>query len=147
MGGSRWEMEASVLPKDTDDLPTVPVFPVTLWKHLLDLELADPDYKIPVGVYILLAGKVFNKEIFHGLKFGPTGAPSAYKTCFGWVLNSEANVDSRQRSSDTWGVQPPLTIILEEYTNDRYARQSPGTRRKLKECDVLASGTNRLIPM
>ena len=78
-------MEASVLPKVTDELPKVPVSPVTRWKHLSDLELADPDYGVPAGVDILLGGKVFSKPVLHGRRYSPAGASSAFKTCFGWV--------------------------------------------------------------
>ena len=58
-GGKQIEVEASVLPKVTADLPTIPVSPVTQWKHLSGLELADPDYGTPARVDILLGGKVF----------------------------------------------------------------------------------------
>ena len=51
-------MEDSILPKVTDDLPTFPAFRDTRWKHLSNLELADPDYEFLVGVEILLGGKV-----------------------------------------------------------------------------------------
>ena len=84
-------MEASVYSKVTGDLPTVPVSPVTRWKHLSDLELANLDYGFPAGVDILLGAKVFSKAVLHGGRFSPTRAPSAFKTCFGWVLNGKAN--------------------------------------------------------
>ena len=103
-GEKQIEVEASVLPKVTADLPTVPVSPVTRWKHLSDLELADPDYRVPAGVDILLGGKVFSKAVLHGRRFGPAGAPSAFKTCFGWVLNGEVNGETREPSTHTCGV-------------------------------------------
>ena len=40
--GKPIEVEASVLPRVTADLPTFPVAPVTKWKHLSKLEFADP---------------------------------------------------------------------------------------------------------
>ena len=43
--------------------------------------------------------KVFSKEVLHGRQFSLTRAPSAFKTCFGWVLNSEANGESQQLST------------------------------------------------
>ena len=95
-GGREIEVEASVLPKVTADLPTVPVSPVTEWKHLTGLELADPDYGVPARIDMLLGGKVFSKAVLHGRRFGPTGAPSAFKTCFGWVLNGEVRGAHRQ---------------------------------------------------
>ena len=74
-GGKKIEVEASVLPKVTADLPTIPVASVSDWKHLLGLELADPDYETPALVDILLRGKVFSKAVLHGRWFGPIGAP------------------------------------------------------------------------
>ena len=98
-GGKQIEVEASVLPKVTSDLPTIPVSPVTQWKHLSGLEFADPDYGTPARVDILLGGDVFSKAVLHGRRYGPTGAPSAFKTCFGWVLNGETNSPRRQGTS------------------------------------------------
>ena len=95
-GGKEIDVEASVLPRVTADLPTVPVSPVTGWKHLAGLELADPDYGVPARIDILLGGKVFSRAVLHGRRFGPTGAPSAFKTCFGWVLNGEVKGEGRQ---------------------------------------------------
>ena len=62
-GWKQIKVEASVLPKVTVDLPTIPVSPVTKWKHLSGLELADPNYGIPAQVDILLGGKVFSKAV------------------------------------------------------------------------------------
>ena len=103
-GGKPIEVEASVLPKVTDDLPTVPVSPVTRWKHLSDLELSDPDYGVPAGVDILLGGKVLSKAVLHGRQYSPAGAPSAFKTCFSWVLNGEVNSETRQPQSRICGI-------------------------------------------
>ena len=98
-GGKQIEVEASVLPKVTADLPTVPVPPVTRWKHLSGLEFADPEYGVPARVDILLGGTIFSKAVLHGRRFGPTGAPSAFKTCFGWVLLGEVNGKGRRSST------------------------------------------------
>ena len=50
------EASVHVLPKVMADLPTIPVSPVTQWKHLSGLKLADPDYGTPARVDILLGG-------------------------------------------------------------------------------------------
>ena len=55
--------------KFTDDLPTEPVSPVTRWKHLSDLKLADSAYGVPAGVDISLGGKVFRKAVLHGRRY------------------------------------------------------------------------------
>ena len=72
--------------------------PVTQWKHLSGLELADPDYGTPARVIFCLR-KIFSKAVLNGRRFGPTGAPSAFKTCFGWVLNGETKGQCRQSST------------------------------------------------
>ena len=98
-GGKQIDVEASVLPKVTADLPTTPIFSVTQWKHLSGLELADPDYGTPAQVDILLGGDVFSNAVLHGRRFGPTAAPSAFKTCFEWVLHDETKSQCQQSTS------------------------------------------------
>ena len=44
-------------------------------------------------------GKFFSKAVLHGWWFSPTRAPSAFKTCFGCVLNGEIYVESQQCSA------------------------------------------------
>ena len=128
-GGKQIEVQASVLPKVTADLPTVPVSSVTRWKHLSDLEFGDPDYGTPARVDILLGGKVFSKAVLHGRRFGPTGAPSAFKTCFGWVLNGEAKCES-QRHSYICGVA--LGNGNKGLDKRSVGKSSPSTKRKIK---------------
>ena len=88
-------MEASILPKVTANLPTVPVSPDTKWKHLSDLEFGGSDYGTPARVDILLGGEVFSKAVLHGRRFNPTGALSTFKMCFGWALNGEVKGNGR----------------------------------------------------
>ena len=85
-----------MLPMVTADLPMTPMSPVTKWKHLSGLEFADPNYGTPAYVDILLGGKVFSKAVLHSRRFGPTGAPTAFKMCFGWVLNGDAKGKGQQ---------------------------------------------------
>ena len=89
-------MKASVLPKVTAHLPTSPMSSVTKWKHLSGLEFADPTYRTPACVDILLGGKVFSKAVIHGWRFGPIGARTAFKTFFGRVLNDEVKGKGQQ---------------------------------------------------
>ena len=62
-GGKQIEVKASVLPKATANLPTLPVSPVTKWKHLSDLEFAYPNHGTPARVDILLGGKIFSMAV------------------------------------------------------------------------------------
>ena len=59
-------MEAFVLIRVTADLPAFPFPPVTKWKHLSNLEFADPDYGTPARMDKLLGGKVFSKAVVYG---------------------------------------------------------------------------------
>ena len=79
-------VEAYVLKKITKDLPLNPI-PVTLkWDHLTDLKLADPDFRTPARIDLLLGAEVFTSVLRDGRRTGPRGTPSAINTCFGWVL-------------------------------------------------------------
>ena len=124
-GGKKIEVEASVLPKVTADLPTIPVASVKDWKHLSGLELVDPNYGTPARVDILLGGKVFSKAVLHGRRFGPTGAPSAFKTCFGWVLNGEVKGESQQRSSHVCCVALDDSSLRRFWEIEDYNPQNP----------------------
>ena len=124
-GGKQIEVEASVLPKVTADLPTIPVSPVTQWKHLSGLELADPDYRTPARVDILLRGDVFSKAVLHGRRLSPTGAPCAFKTCFGWVLNSETKGQSRHSSTHVCGVALDNDTLRRFWEIEDYHIQEP----------------------
>ena len=77
-GGKSFDVEAFVLPKVTAQLPSIPVPPVTDWKHLMGLELADPEYETPAQIDLLLGGKVFSKVMLHSRRFGPSGTPPAF---------------------------------------------------------------------
>ena len=79
-------VEAYVLKKITKDLPLEPI-PVALkWDHLSDLKLADPDFRTPARIDLLLGAEVFTSVLRDGRRTGPRGTPSAINTCFGWVL-------------------------------------------------------------
>ena len=54
--GKQIEVEASVLPKVTAGIPTIPVASVTNSTHPSGLELVDPDYETPARMDILFGG-------------------------------------------------------------------------------------------
>ena len=84
--GKALDVEALVLPKITSVLPSHPIPYSRKWKHLTNISLADPDFGTPGSVDLLLGADVFGRAVLHGRRFGPSGTPSAFKTCFGWVL-------------------------------------------------------------
>ena len=80
-----------MLKKITKDLPLQPI-PIALkWDHLTDLKLADPDFRTPARIDLLLGAEVFTTILRDGRRTGPRGTPSALNTCFGWVLFGKIN--------------------------------------------------------
>ena len=54
--------------------------------HISDLELADPEFRTPARIDLLLGAEVFASILRDGRRTGPRGTPSAINTCLGWVL-------------------------------------------------------------
>ena len=91
-------VEAYVLKKVTKDLPLHPIPLALKWDHLSDLELADPEFRTPARIDLLLGAEVFTSIVCDGRRTGPRGTPSAINTCLGWVLfgkiqDSDVHVD------------------------------------------------------
>lgn len=82
---------AVVVPRVTCDLPTHPVPFDANWKHLNDLQLADPAFGHPGRIDILLGVDIFTQVLLHGRRIGPPGSPVAFETVFGWVLAGSGN--------------------------------------------------------
>ena len=61
------------------------------WDHLSNLELADPDFRTPAQIDLLLGAEVFASILRDGRRTGPRGTPSAINTCLGWVLFGKIN--------------------------------------------------------
>ena len=79
-------VEAYVLKKVTKDLPLHPIPLALKWDHISDLELADPEFRTPARIDLLLGAEVFASILRDGRRTGPRGTPSAINTCLGWVL-------------------------------------------------------------
>lgn len=56
------------------------------WKHLFDIQLADPDFGSPSKIDLLLEVDIFDAVLLNGQRFGPPGSPTALETDVGWVL-------------------------------------------------------------
>ena len=92
--GKTMTVEVVVLPQVTTDLPFCSVPFNHKWKYLSNIRLADPDFDTPGSVDQLLGADVFSRTMFHSRRFGPSGSPSAFKTCFGWVLVGDTHTSS-----------------------------------------------------
>ena len=95
--GKAIPVDAVVLSTVTTDLPIQPVAYDQHWKHLTGLRLADPDFGKPGRIDVLLGADIFSQSVCHGRRYGPTGTPTAFSTCFGWVLAGSVRGSHPQR--------------------------------------------------
>ena len=109
--GKTLDVEALVLPKITSVLPSHPVSFNCKWKHLMDISLADEDFSTSGNINLLLGADVFRRAVIHGRWFGPSGTPSVFKTCFGWVL---ASVVHRRQQQDQTGTCCFSTALIDD---------------------------------
>ncbi|XP_045458533.1 uncharacterized protein LOC123668885 [Melitaea cinxia] len=65
------------------------------WLETLEIELADPNYRTPNKIDILLGAEVYGKVIREGIKRGPQGSPVAQCTSFGWIVSGEIKAADR----------------------------------------------------
>ena len=77
---------AIVVQRVTCDLPLYPVPFDVKWKHLTDLQFADPMFGHPGRIDVLLGVDVFTQVLLQGRRIGPPGSPVAFQATFGWVL-------------------------------------------------------------
>ena len=97
----KFNVNAIIVLQVTCDLPVLPITPNQDWKHLENIQLADPDYAKPGKVDILLGVETFVEAIRHGRRSGSHNSPTALETEFGWVLagNVGDNVQNRTVAS------------------------------------------------
>ena len=94
--GKQFDVEAIVLSNITSNIPSEPVSLKPEWNRLMGLSLADPDFGKPGRIDLLLGSDIFDLVVFYRRRFGPHGAPSAYKTSFGWVLAGSVQSERAQ---------------------------------------------------
>ena len=82
----KFGVQAYVLNSICKGLHLHPILPSLTWDHISDLKLADPEFKTPSRVDILLGAEVFMDILRDGRRKGPPGTPSALNTMLGWVV-------------------------------------------------------------
>ena len=87
-----FDVSAVIVPHVTCHLPTSPLPPELHWSHIEDLQLADPTYRQPGAVDLLLGVDIFVALLLHGLWSGVPGTPTALETEFGWMLADSMDV-------------------------------------------------------
>jgi len=64
------------------------------WKHIRNLQLADPEYYRPSAIDIILEADVYAYLQRDGFRHGRLGEPVMQLTIFGWVLTGTAKSDT-----------------------------------------------------
>ena len=64
-------VEAYVLKKITKDLLLERTLVALKWDHLSNFKLADPDFRTPACIYMLLGAEVFMSILHDGRRNGP----------------------------------------------------------------------------
>ena len=79
-------VEAYVHKKITKDLPLHHIPLALKWNNISDLELADPEFRTPARIDLLLGAEVFGSILRDGRRTGPRGTSYAINICLEWVL-------------------------------------------------------------
>ena len=74
---------AVIVPCVTSNLPLKSMQLDAKWKHLSDIQLADPDFGSPSKIDLLLGVDIFITVLLNSRRFGPPGSPTALETDFG----------------------------------------------------------------
>ena len=82
-GGIILPIQVTILKRIMTDLPSSSVKFKQELNHLKKVELADPEFRTPAKIDLILGADVYNKVIHHGWRCGPPGSPSAHPTAFG----------------------------------------------------------------
>ncbi|XP_057329201.1 uncharacterized protein LOC130670377 [Microplitis mediator] len=78
-------LNAHILKNITAQIPSVSISP-TLWSHIQDLELADPEFYKSGKIDILIGADFYGQIIRPGLKAGSSSEPIAMQTMLGWII-------------------------------------------------------------
>lgn len=91
-------LEAIVMPRLTDKLPSNRVAVSASWTHLHNLPLADPLYYKPEKIDLILGADTYGEIIISEIRKGPIGTPVAQNSIFGWILIGKAFIEQTQET-------------------------------------------------
>ena len=159
------EVEALILPRVTGTLPKSPCHSSSEWKHILGLQLADPQFHHPGPIDILLGADVTASIMREGRRTGPRLTPIAQNSIFGWVLSGRVTTNTQQAikvfhaSCETetilrrfWELEelPPVKLLTKEekfcekHFTDTHTRDSTGRYTvQLPTHDVSTLGNSK----
>ncbi|UYV70812.1 hypothetical protein LAZ67_8000719, partial [Cordylochernes scorpioides] len=69
----------------------------TIWPHLNNLKLADPEFYIPRPIDIIIGADVYLDLIEPGLTKGPRDAPSAMNSKLSWIISGDSKSQALRR--------------------------------------------------
>ncbi|XP_008544357.1 uncharacterized protein LOC103569052 [Microplitis demolitor] len=90
-------LNAHILKNITAQIPSVSISP-TLWFHIKDLELIDPDFH-KSGKIDLIGADFYDQIIRPGFRSGISSEPIAMKTILGWTILGPSHQQSHQSPS------------------------------------------------
>lgn len=94
-GGREIEMEVHVLDNITTELPTVSVS-AECCLHLRDLQLADPHFRKPAPIDLLLGADYYGQILEDGIICGGHNKPGAMNTRWGWMVFGPAATEEME---------------------------------------------------
>lgn len=86
--GQIFQTCALVLEKLTSYVPKCTV-PATQWDHLINIQLADPDYFEPSRIDVVFGADAYANLIREGIRRGCPGSPTAQNAALGWILSGQ----------------------------------------------------------
>lgn len=79
-----------ILPKLTTSIPSG-VIESRTWRHLENLQLADPGFNNPTPIDVILGADVYGQLIEEGMVKGLIDTPIAQQTKLGWIISGPTN--------------------------------------------------------
>ncbi|XP_029169628.1 uncharacterized protein LOC114939494 [Nylanderia fulva] len=117
-GDFEQSLSAHILPKLTTSIPSMKVENPD-WPHLKGLKLADPNFKFPGTIDLILGVDIYSQIIESGLKKGEGSEPIAQLTKFGWIISGPSSFTSSSFSPQSYhiSVDQELHELLHKFGN------------------------------
>ncbi|XP_024868045.1 uncharacterized protein LOC112452177 [Temnothorax curvispinosus] len=89
---------------------------IDAWPHLLNLQLADPQFSATDPVELLLGAEVCSVILEEGLRKGDPEAPIAQHTAFSWIISGGATAASLHGASSCHAaIDQELTSLVQKF--------------------------------
>jgi len=115
------------------------------WKHLQDLELADPGFAAAGGIDLLFGAEVYAAILGPGVRKGGTGEPIAQQTSLGWIVSESMSTAASHgvASLHQCSVDEPLSALVRRFWEQEEVQQpAPSLTPEERECEELFARTH-----